>query len=186
MGFSRQEYWSGLPCPPPGDLPDPGIEPVCLTSPALAGRFFTTSATYWEACGMLPCKCGSVWCSLEKGRCSFPWRHGVPPCTVVLALIHAGFLCDRSRSTSGMEGTDSRSRPCPSSVQTLWAPPAPPRSSLPCRFVWVTGGQLPRVSKGNIHAVHDVALAVHTLIKHRHLPRARREIYITFLGMIAP
>ena len=48
MGFSRQEYWSGLPCPPPGDLPDPGIEPTSLTSPALAGRFFTTSAT-WEA-----------------------------------------------------------------------------------------------------------------------------------------
>ena len=37
MGFSRQEYWSGLPRPPPGDLPDPGIEPGSLTSPALAG-----------------------------------------------------------------------------------------------------------------------------------------------------
>ena len=48
MGFSRQEYWSGLPCPPPGDLPDPGIEPASLTSPALAGGFFTTSAT-WAA-----------------------------------------------------------------------------------------------------------------------------------------
>ena len=48
MGFSRQEYWSGLLCPPPGDLPDPGIEPTSLTSPALAGRFFTTSPT-WEA-----------------------------------------------------------------------------------------------------------------------------------------
>ena len=48
MGFSRQEYWSGLQCPPPGDLPDPGIEPVSLMSPALAGKFFTTSAT-WEA-----------------------------------------------------------------------------------------------------------------------------------------
>ena len=45
MGFSRQEYWSGLPCPHPRDLPDPGIEPVSLTSPALAGRLFTTSAT---------------------------------------------------------------------------------------------------------------------------------------------
>ena len=45
MGFPRQEYWSGLPCPPPGDLPDPGIEPTSLTSPALAGRFFTTSTT---------------------------------------------------------------------------------------------------------------------------------------------
>ena len=42
MGFSRQEYWSELPCPPPGDLTDPGIK---LESPALVGRFFTTSAT---------------------------------------------------------------------------------------------------------------------------------------------
>ena len=47
MEFSRQEYWSGLSCPPPGDLPDPGIEPSSLMSPALAGGFFTTSAT-WE------------------------------------------------------------------------------------------------------------------------------------------
>ena len=45
MGFSRQEHWSGLPCPPPGDLPDPGIKPTSLMPPALAGRFFTTSAT---------------------------------------------------------------------------------------------------------------------------------------------
>ena len=48
IGFSRQEYWSGLPCPPPGDLPDPGIKPAPLKSPALADGFFTTSAT-WEA-----------------------------------------------------------------------------------------------------------------------------------------
>ena len=45
MGFSRQEYWSGLPCPPPGNLLDSGTS---LLSPALAGRFFTTSTT-WEA-----------------------------------------------------------------------------------------------------------------------------------------
>ena len=44
MGFSRQEYWSGLPCPPPGDLPGRGIEPVTLMSPALADGFFTASA----------------------------------------------------------------------------------------------------------------------------------------------
>ena len=48
VGFSRQECWSGLSCSPPGDLPDPGIEPVSLVSPALVGGFFTTSAT-WEA-----------------------------------------------------------------------------------------------------------------------------------------
>ena len=45
MGFSRKEHQSGLPCPPPGDLLDPGIEPPSFTSPALAGRFFTTSST---------------------------------------------------------------------------------------------------------------------------------------------
>ena len=43
-----QEYWSGLPRPPPGDLPDPGLEPKSLVSPALAGGFFTAGAT-WEA-----------------------------------------------------------------------------------------------------------------------------------------
>ena len=48
MRFPRQEYWSVLPCPSPGDLPDPGIEPMSLESPALAGRLFTTSAA-WEA-----------------------------------------------------------------------------------------------------------------------------------------
>ena len=45
MEFFRQEYWSGLPFPFPGDLPDPGIETMALASPALAGGFFTTSST---------------------------------------------------------------------------------------------------------------------------------------------
>ena len=48
MGCSRQDNWSGLPCPPPGDLPDTGTEPTSLMSPTLTGVFFTTSAT-WEA-----------------------------------------------------------------------------------------------------------------------------------------
>ena len=48
MGFSRQEYWSGLPWPPPRDLPGPGIKTTSLMSPALTGGFFTSSAT-WEA-----------------------------------------------------------------------------------------------------------------------------------------
>ena len=45
MGFSRQEYWSGLSCLPLGNLPDSGIKPVFSVSPALAGGFFTTKAT---------------------------------------------------------------------------------------------------------------------------------------------
>ena len=45
VGFFRQEYWNGLPCPLPGDLPDPELKPLSLTSPELAGGFFTT----WEA-----------------------------------------------------------------------------------------------------------------------------------------
>ena len=57
MGFSRQDYWSGLLCPPLGDLPDPGIEPVSLTSPALSGRFFTNHST----------DAGRDWGQEEKG-----------------------------------------------------------------------------------------------------------------------
>ena len=47
MGFSRQEYWNGLSCPPPRDLSYPGAEPTSFKSPALASGFFTNSAT-WE------------------------------------------------------------------------------------------------------------------------------------------
>ena len=52
MGFLRQEYWSGLPGPPPGDLSDPGIEPVSLMSLDLAGGFFTTRALF---CVLIVC-----------------------------------------------------------------------------------------------------------------------------------
>ena len=48
MEFSRQEYWSGFPFSPPGDLPNPVIKPTSLMRPTLAGEFFTTSST-WEA-----------------------------------------------------------------------------------------------------------------------------------------
>ena len=47
MGFSRQEYWSGLPSPPPGEIPNPGIKPASPKSHALAGSFFTTGPL-WE------------------------------------------------------------------------------------------------------------------------------------------
>ena len=51
LGFSRQKYWGGLPFPPPGDLPDSGIQPASPVSPALEGEFFTTSATCGEGNG---------------------------------------------------------------------------------------------------------------------------------------
>ena len=59
MDFSRQEYWNGLPSPASGDLPDPGIKRLSQASPALAGVFFTTSAT-WEA--PFSTKCASKKC----------------------------------------------------------------------------------------------------------------------------
>ena len=69
MGFSRQEYWSGLPRPPPGDLPGPGFEPVSVMSPALAGGFFTTSAT-WD--------CLTVFASILWWMAiCFPFHHGI-------------------------------------------------------------------------------------------------------------
>ena len=52
MGFSRQEHWSGVPFPSLGEIPDPGIKPESLTSPALAGRFFTSQGD--GECVLLP------------------------------------------------------------------------------------------------------------------------------------
>ena len=59
MEFSRQEYWSGLPHPPPGDHPDSGTEPESFMSPALAGVFFTTGTTC-EAQAYLSTLCNSL------------------------------------------------------------------------------------------------------------------------------
>ena len=67
MGFSRQEYCSGFPCPPPGDLPNPGIELASLPSPAWAGSFFTTSAT-WEAHSSV-----SITSFKKKSCCDSKW-----------------------------------------------------------------------------------------------------------------
>ena len=62
MRCSSQEYWSGWPCPPPGDLPDPGIEPTSLLPPALAGEFFTTKCHLESPCVCVcECVCESVY-----------------------------------------------------------------------------------------------------------------------------
>ena len=67
MGFSKQQCWSGLPCPSPGDFPIPGIEPGSLMSPALAVGFFTTSATWETLRGhYLNIKRCSCWQELDK------------------------------------------------------------------------------------------------------------------------
>ena len=63
MEFSRQEYWSGLPFPPPGDLPNPGIKPMSPASPASAGRFSYQLATY-EAHLLA----STAWEKLSKGK----------------------------------------------------------------------------------------------------------------------
>ena len=75
MGFSRQEYWSGLPWCPPGDLPDQGIEPVSLTSPALADWFFTSRST-WEAHD-LTCVCVCV-CAHAHMHAHCVWLFATP------------------------------------------------------------------------------------------------------------
>ena len=77
LGFSRQECWSGLPCPPPGKLPHPGMEPGSPMSPALAGGFFTATAA-WKAQSFYPVpkfsdSChGSVLC---QGNLDVPQNH---------------------------------------------------------------------------------------------------------------
>ena len=73
MGSSRQEYWSGLPCSPPGDLPDPGMEPTSSESPALAGGFR-------EACGW--------W---EGGSIPSPLKLGWPCGSDIPGLLSWGF-----------------------------------------------------------------------------------------------
>ena len=72
MGFSRQEYWTGLPCRPPGDLPDPGIKLISLRSPALSGGFFTTSAI-WEA-HSIPVSGNPMEASTATHSSILPWR----------------------------------------------------------------------------------------------------------------
>ena len=60
MGFSRQEYWSGLPFLPPGCLPDQGMEPTSLMSPGLAGGFLTSSATWYVSMCLVAQSCPTL------------------------------------------------------------------------------------------------------------------------------
>ena len=77
LGVSRQECWSGLPFPPPGDLRDSGTEPMSLMSPALAAGFFTSSTTWCVCVGVCAdvcirvCVCMSVCTSVCMGVCIY-------------------------------------------------------------------------------------------------------------------
>ena len=76
-GFSRQEYWSGLPCPPPGHPPDPGIKPGSLTSHLLTGGFFSTSTTWGPLLLMITtANLFSIYVSLMLGKIEGRRRRG--------------------------------------------------------------------------------------------------------------
>ena len=77
MGFSRQEYWSGLPFPPPGNLPDLGIKLAFLTSPALAGGFFTTSVQFSSVAQLCLILCDPV----NRSTPGLPIHHQLPEST---------------------------------------------------------------------------------------------------------
>ena len=116
MGFSRQEYWSGLSCPPPGDLPDPGIEPMSLEYPELAGRFFTSAPP--GKCVVLQCSSSVVSDSLRPRES----QHTRPPCPSPTPRVHSDSSpssqwCHPAISSSVVP---SPSAPNPSQHQSLF------------------------------------------------------------------
>ena len=104
-GFSSQEDWSGLPCPPPGDLPNPGIKAKSLMSPALAGTFFTTNAT-WEA--PLKRQCVLSHSDVSDALWSFGWQ---PAGSSVNRILQARIL--EWVATSSCRVNDGWDLPCP-------------------------------------------------------------------------
>ena len=86
MGFSRQEYWSGLPFPPPGDLPNPGIKLESPASPALVGRFFINELS-------------GIWVvPKEFGHFSHPQTAGIRILNILSAILVAWFLAQSVKS----------------------------------------------------------------------------------------
>ena len=92
MGFSRKEYWSGWPCLPPGDLPDPRSN-IFFMSPSLAGRFFTTNAT-WEVQSLYQFSSvqslSRVWLFVTPWTAGFLVHHQLPE----QAQTHVHRICD--------------------------------------------------------------------------------------------
>ena len=100
--FSRQEYWSGLPCPPPRGLPNPGIKPVSLRSPALAGVFFTSSTT-WKALEMAymrPCALGTQALASSCTESVQPESLSRVPSVVFSSMLPSNAFCPPARRSS--------------------------------------------------------------------------------------
>ena len=105
VGFSRREHWSGLPFPPPGDLPDPGIELSSLTSPASAGRVFTT-----EPSGR-PISC-YVLKSDERGSQQSLEMAQIPVAVLLRSHISAFFFCFLTEGSVRFERRALPRSPC--------------------------------------------------------------------------
>ena len=135
-GFSRQECWSGVPFPPPGDLPDPGIEPKSLMPPALAGGFFTTSAP-WEA-GRVS-RMEERW-SGEKGLCPRPAGRGCRP-TTASPTVRCGAPGLFTHSSPGLA--------C--SFTLTW----PPRGYTKCGVVFRVGRRWSLVGGASTYSGHQ-------------------------------
>ena len=144
MGFSRQEYWSGLPFPSPGDLLDLGIEPASLKSPALAEGFFTTSAN-WEAlsCALMASKSHLLHCHLHLCCCSVDKScPTLPP----YKLQHARLLCP-SLSLGVCSNSCPLSQWCHPTISSSVAPFSscpqsfPASGSFPMSQLFTSGGQ---------------------------------------------
>ena len=114
MGFSRQEYWSGLPCFPPGDLPNPGIETTPPASPALAGRFFI----HWAVSSVQLLSC--VWLFAT------PW----------IAACQASLSTTNSRSSLRLSPSSQWCHPA-ISCSVVPSPPAPNPSQHQSLYQWV-------------------------------------------------
>ena len=124
-GFSRQEYWSGLPSTLPRDLPDPGIEAVSFTSPAWASKFFATSAT-WDSL-LLPRYAGLLYFQ----ALTIPSLPNAFPCltnlySFSLSLSLWGFILCQFNWTMGYLFVEQES------VSRMWKSPSPSRPQTLC------------------------------------------------------
>ena len=128
MVFPRQEYWSGLPFSPPGDLPDPGIEPVSLMSPALAGGFFTTGPLIYSSLIYLVCEI-LAW-SQSQNHAKRPPREGLLSPHILL-FQNIPFCLLKAAILTWHTHVKKRCEMCKWTVCRLPSPWTPPLSPFP-------------------------------------------------------